>query len=142
MESGEPVYTDWITHNPDGLSMQQAMGQYNRSAVGGGPMIQTYDYAKQYFWRPQQQLAMEVWSQNDSHNYCMPNFIVADEYAAEYAKIGADIATYVAESRVKFVNGDFAMDDFENVYIPTLKEMGLDRYLEIIQEACDRFYAR
>ncbi|MBQ4258643.1 MAG: extracellular solute-binding protein [Lachnospiraceae bacterium] len=141
-EEGKPVYTEWITNNPDGLSMQYAMAQYNRAAVGGGPMVQTDEYARQYFWRPQQQDAVEQWNKNNGYLYTMPIYTVADENTAAYAKIKSDIETYVAESRVKFITGEMSLDDFDTVYIQTLKDMGIDEYLEIVQEACDRFYAR
>ncbi len=141
-ENGDARYTDWITHNPDGLSMQYAMAQYNRAAVGGGPMVQTDEYARNYFWRPEQQEANKIWPDNMGEEYTMPEFTVDPADAAEYARLAADIKTYMEESRVKFVTGEYTADDFEAVYIPTLKDMGLDRYLEIIQEACDRFYAR
>ncbi len=142
MVDGVPTYTEWITQNPDGLSMQQAMAQYNRAAVGGGPFVQSVEYAKQYFWRPQQQEATETWSQHDGAKYRMPEFQVAEVDAAECAKIASDINTYVTESRVKFITGEWSFDDFETVYLKTLEDMGLARYKEIIQEACDRYYAR
>ncbi|MBQ4259986.1 MAG: extracellular solute-binding protein [Lachnospiraceae bacterium] len=142
MVDGVPTYTEWITHNPDGLSMQRAMAQYSRAAVGGGPFVQSDDYARQYFWRPQQIASQEQWNKTESHLYNMPIFTVAPEDASEYATLGADIDTFVAEARVKFVDGTWTIDDYEEKYLEPLKEMGLDRYIEIIQEACDRFYAR
>lgn len=142
MVDGVPTYTEWITHNPDGLTMQQTMAQYNRAAVGGGPFVQSPAYASQYFWREQQQAASEVWAAHDGAKYVMPPFQVAAEDAGEYATIAADIATYVKEARVKFITGELSFDDFETVYLKTLEDMGLARYKEIIQEACDKFYAR
>ena len=142
MVDGVPTYTEWITHNPDGLSMQKAMAQYNRAAVGGGPFQQSDDYARQYFWRPQQVAASEQWNKTEAHLYNMPVFTVAEEDASEYASLGADIETFVAEARVHFVDGTWSLDDYETLYLNKLEEMGLDRYLEIIQDACDRFYAR
>ncbi len=142
MVDGVPTYTEWITHNPDGLSMQQAMAQYNRAAVGGGPFVQSTVYAEQYFWRPEQQEATVTWADHEADQFRMPQYQVAAEDAAEYNRIKADIDTYVTEAKVKFITGELSLDDFDTVYIKTLKDMGVDRYLEIVQEACDRFYAR
>lgn len=142
MVDGVPTYTEWITKNPDGLSMQQAMAQYNRAAVGGGPFVQSTVYAEQYFWRPQQREAAVTWSNHDGAKYRMPEFQVSELDAAEYSKIASDINTYIVEARVKFITGELSLDDYETVYLKTLEEMGLERYLEIIQEACDRYYAR
>ncbi len=143
MVDGVPTYTEWITHNPDGLSMQEAMAQYNRAAVGGGgTFCQSVEYAKQYFWREQQQEATVTWAQHDGYKYRMPNYSVAEADAAEYSRIKADIETYVEECKPKFISGEMSLDDFDTVYIKTLKDMGLDRMQEIVQEACDRFYAR
>lgn len=142
MVDGVPTYTEWITHNPDGLGMQAAMGQYNRAAVGGGPFVQSDEYARQYFWRPQQIESLEQWNKTDAHKYNMPIYTVAEEDASEYASLGADITTFVAEARVHFVDGTWSIDEYEEKYLEPLKAMGVDRYLEIIQEACDRFYAR
>ena len=142
MVDGVPTYTEWITNNPDGLSMQYAMGQYNRAAVGGGPFVQSDDYARQYFNRPQQVDTIEAFNQHEGENYNLPIFTVAEEDASEYASLGADIETFVAEARVHFVDGTWSFDDYEKLYLEPLKEMGLERYLEIIQDALDRFYAR
>ena len=142
MVDGVPTYTEWITHNPDGLSMQYAMAQYNRAAVGGGPFVQSVVYADQYFWREQQKEATVTWSQHDGEKYRMPQYQVAGEDAAEFNRIAADINTYVAESRVKFITGELSLDDYESVYLKTLNDMGYERYLEILQEACDRYYTR
>ncbi len=142
MVDGVPTYTDLITHNPDGWTMQQAMAQYNRAAVGGGPFVQSTVYAEQYFWRPQQLDATVVWANHDADQFRMPRYQVAAEDAAEFSRIQTDIKTYVEESRTKFITGELSLDDYDTVYIKTLKEMGLDRMLEIIQAACDKFYAR
>ena len=142
MVGGVPTYTEWITHNPEGLSMQYAMAQYNRAAVGAGPFVQSTTYADQYFWREQQKEATVIWADHEGDIYRIPKYQVAKEDANEFSRIAADIDTYVAESRVKFITGEMSIDDYESVYLKTLNDMGYERYVEMLQEALDRFYAR
>ena len=59
MENGEPVYTDEIMKNPEGLTMGQAMGKYMRSSYGG-PFVQDERYLEQYYTCTEQKMPLPL----------------------------------------------------------------------------------
>ena len=141
MVDGKPIYTELVTNNPDGLNMQQALAQNGR-AFGTGPYVVRKGYMEQYAALPQQQNAIETWMDNDCLKYMLPNFTVPEENLSEYSLLSSDISTYKSEMFNKFVTGEVSLDAYETEYLPTLKQMGLERYLEIVQDAVDAFYAK
>lgn len=140
MVDGYPTYTEWITNNPEGLSMQQALQKYTMS-WDDGPMVQDRAYMEQYAARPQQQAALERWSNTTAAQYQVPNLSIAEENQAEYNKLWADIDTYISEMFVQYITGQASLDDFETEYLGQLEKMGISRVLELQQDALDIFNA-
>lgn len=60
------------------------------------------------------------------------------EEQTEVADLRAAIRQYVDESMVRFATGELSFDKWDD-YIETLNDMGLERYLELTQNAYDRF---
>ncbi|GHT99556.1 sugar ABC transporter substrate-binding protein [Spirochaetia bacterium] len=58
--------------------------------------------------------------------------------ASEVATLTVNINTYVEESIAKFVVGDLNVDRDWNTFQSNLKNLGLDRYLQIIQTTYDK----
>ena len=56
----------------------------------------------------------------------------------EYTDLYADIETYQDENIVKFVVGDKSLDEFDD-FVATLKQMGIERCVELEQAAYDRY---
>lgn len=142
MENGEAIYTDFVTDNADGWSMQQALAGYTQSWFLLGNMVQDGGYAKQYFGLPQQQEALKVWMDNDGRDYMVQGVSVPSEYSDEYSMLANEIATYVDEMFVKYINGVASLDDFETEYLATLESLGVDRYIELYQIAYDAFMSK
>ena len=141
MVDGYPTYTDVIMNNEEGLSMQQAMIQYHRAAHGA-PFVQDKRYMEQYSNYPQQKAALEKWITSNALDYLVPALVIPEEYSSEYDKLWADINTYIAEMRIQYITGLKDLDAFESEYIATLKEMGIERILEIKQMAYEEYEAR
>lgn len=141
MENGYPTYTDLIMNNPEGLTAQQAMAQYQR-AWYNGPFVQRKEYIEQYYVLEQQKEALKAWSNSNAAEYQMPNVVIADADAAELSKLTADINTYIDEMMVKYISGLVSLDTFETEYLPTLQSMGIERVIEIYQDGLDRYNAR
>lgn len=137
-----PKYTEEITANPT-LTMQEAFAKYAQAggAGGGGQYRQDPRYLEQYAMRPQQHAAWEVWCDTNVFNHYVPNTGVADEYAQEYSKLYVDITAYVQQEYIKFVKGTRPISEFDS-YIQTLKDMGLDKMIQMKQEAFDAYNAR
>lgn len=140
MVNGVPTYKDVIMNNPDGLTEAQALHLYSRAGAFW-PNVGSYDRFVQTTSLPEQEQAKPLWANNDREKYYMPAVNVAPEDNAEYTKIKADVDTYVAEMRAKFISGEVPLDQFDS-YIQGLKDRGIDRMIEIMQKALDDFNSK
>lgn len=137
----KPVFTDKITNNPEGLTMQLALAPYARSWSSGW-FVQDVEYLKQYAALPQQQAALQAWSNHDGSKYVIPPVSINTEDASEYATIMSDINTYVDEMITKYIMGVEPLSTFDSDYIPALNNMNINRAVEILQAALDEFNSR
>lgn len=137
---GEPQYTEYIMHNPDGLTVKKAMSEYTLS-WDNGPFVQDLRQKLQSASMPEQLAAWDVWDDTTVEEYFLPKIAIAQENLAEYSSLKSDIKTYVNEMTIKFVRGTESLDHFDE-YLATLESMGVSRLTEIIQAATDEYYAR
>lgn len=139
MENDYPKYTELVTDNPDGLTMQQVL-----SSHAGLDYLnsyrQDYRYIQQYYNMPQQQEAQKTWMQVSS-NHMMPAVSLTEAESDEYAKIMTEITTYQDEMYLKFITGVEPITGFDN-YMNEMKAMGIERAIEIKQNAYNRFLDR
>jgi putative aldouronate transport system substrate-binding protein len=140
MVDGYPAYTDLITKNPEGKSMQEAMANYI-CAFSQGPYIQDYRYFEQYAQLPSQKEAIRIWSGSNGRNHIVPHIYVKQEELNELARLSNDVETFAKEMNLKFIMGLEPVSNFDS-YIEQLKARGLDRLLEIQQAALDRFNSK
>lgn len=136
---GNVDYVDAIKNNPDGLSLDQAVGQ---SLIWPGGYYP--GFVKQKYFKGAEGLPTSVENAQKAEPYVIPqdkiwpafNF-TADEQS-ELTGIQTDINTYVDEMRDKFISGNESFDNWDQ-YVATLQKMGLDRYLAIYQSAAERY---
>lgn len=140
MVNDYPTYTELLTTNPDGWTMQQAMAAYARAGQTG-PYVSDKRYMEQYSSAPEQVAAMSIWSVSTAADYYLPPYTILEEYTSEYTVISADISTYIDEMRMNFINGKESLDNFD-IYLSTLKEMGIERLIEINQLSYDAYMNR
>lgn len=138
-ENGDPHYTELVTNNPNGLAMSFARELY--AAPTGGYM---YNMSTIYsLWDEQQLSAAEVWCQNFDASKAMPSFMSrTTEESEEYAQISGDLVTYVSETLSKLQLGELNLENDLDTFISTIREMGMDRLLELNQISFDRYMAR
>lgn len=140
MVEGIPTYTDFILHNSNGWTVQQAMGQY-LLGFSEGPYVSDKYYILQYYARPQQAEAVVVWADVDAADYAIPMVSIPENMANEFGTLSTDISTFVHEQLALFITGERSLDTFDE-YLKSLDEMGIARYIEIKQTAYDEFVAR
>ncbi len=140
MKDGKPIFTDLVLHNPDGLSPQQALSEYEL-AYGNGPFVQDKDYLLQYYSEDAQKEALKNWSDNDAKEYKLPRITISAEKVGEYTSLVSELKTYRDEMTIKFIRGEEPLDNYDQ-YLKTLGSMGIDRVKEITQEAVDEYHAR
>jgi putative aldouronate transport system substrate-binding protein len=70
----------------------------------------------------------------------MPPLFIPLDKAREHGELRATINEYVEESLARFVTGDLSLDDEWDAYLAELDKMGLETYLEIVQDAYKKQY--
>lgn len=143
MVDGEPVYTDLILNNPEGLSISEAMTRHFRATSPAPGFGQSEIYLTQYYAMQQQRNALDTWSKHSSNaeKTALPPITALAEEADELSGIMAEATTYVAEMVFKFIQGSEPMENYD-AFVQTLKSMGIERAVELQQNALDRYYQR
>ena len=133
---GEYQYLDKITNSSEGLTFEQELSKY-LTWLGGIMGIIKEEYFHGSESSPGSLEATEkiapyvpevIW----------PGFTYTNEENKVLSSTGADIDKYVEEMRDKFISGDASFSEWDN-YVETIENMGLDEYMEIQQEAYNRF---
>lgn len=138
LADGKPVLTDLIKNNPDKLSYVEALSLYAHS-VNTGPYVQSKD------------LFDQVTSKSENHNYdqwktdnlkhVLPPVTISAEESGEFSRIITDVNTLVDELTIKIILGTEPLESYTKL-TERLKELNIDRAVEIQQAAYERFQKR
>ena len=120
--------------------MSHMIAKYARASYSG-PFVQAENYMKQYARLDVQKQAIDIWSETDQLKYALPFVTLTAEENSEFSTIMNDIDTYREEQVYKFITGTIGLDQLPN-YFKTLDEMGINRAIEIIQVAYERYLNR
>lgn len=135
---GEFEFTELITNNPDGLTVDEALRPFVNYQGGGYPGVILEKFFKGTENSPQ---AREGTAQVSPYRIAetWPLFTFSPDEASELATITVDLTKLVDESQAKFITGELSLDNDWDNYISQFDSIGLPRYLEIQQAAYDRF---
>lgn len=135
--SGNPVFTELVTNNPNGLSQREAQSMYSLSQF---PTLskKSVDFLS---LNDEQIAAIEVWDSSIDGAYLMPDVSLTPEESAEYASIMSDINTYASTTVDQMVIGETSLADWD-AFTDTLRSMKIERCVEIYQAALDRYNSR
>ena len=143
MKDGKPVYTDYITKNPDGKTMSQAGLEFSR-AFSFGPFVQDKVYGEQWYSLDIQKKATELWTKDiDVYNQNNP-YLYGSLTPAEVNKTASkqtDIETYFKENVGKIIQGKESVEKLDD-YFAQLKKLGIEDVIATKQAAYDRFIAK
>ena len=137
MVDGYPKYKAELTDATDGTPVSQKLTM-NCLGSESGPFVQDKRYLEQYYGTDQQRDAIVQWSDNDFYDYKFPTVMLSAEEGSEYSSIMAEIKTYVDETFSNIIIGKTPVDEFDN-YVETVKSMGIDQAMSILQAAYDRY---
>ncbi|NMM53550.1 extracellular solute-binding protein [Paenibacillus aquistagni] len=138
-DKGEYEYLEEITNNPNGLNLDQAVSQYLTWPGGYYPGI-----VKQQFFKGAEGLPSSVKNAEESEAFYVkeedrwPSFNFTPEEQDELTTIQTDIHTFVDEMRDKFVSGEASFEQWDD-YVKQIESMNVKRYLELYQQAYDRY---
>ena len=139
MVDGKPVYTDFVLHNPDGLSIEKALSIY--AGCNNKPFLVEKDYMLGTYAYDVQKESLEVWATPDATVRSLPPQSMTDAEVQEYNSIMTDIQTYLDEFKLKFILGTEPLENFPQ-FVENIKNMNIDRAIEIRQAEYDRYLAR
>ncbi|MBP3543037.1 MAG: ABC transporter substrate-binding protein [Lachnospiraceae bacterium] len=139
---GEPIYTDEVMKNPNGLTVAVAMAHWGRGNMSGA-FVQDPGYITQYYETDQQKRALAMWNdESDSQPSLIPPITMTEEESKEYSVLNGQVDTYITEMRAKFITGEADVEAEWDTYVQTLKDLGIERMIELQQAALDRYNAR
>ena len=138
-ENGEFWFTEYITHNPNGLALDDALMPF---APGGndGPMFLSATKWNRRMWMPEQREAVARWSVG-SHERILPPVSFTPDESNDVANIMSRVNTHRDEMLHRFIMGLVPLTEFDS-YIATLEGMGIRDAIEIHQRAYERFLER
>lgn len=140
LQDGRITYTDEILHNPDGLSVGEALARYARSAYSG-PFVQDKEHAELFYTLPGQQEAMQTWANNNGDQHMLPYICATADESYEIGTIDNEVELYLKEMTLKFIMGVEPLENFE-AFRQGLRDCGIERALEIRQQQYQRYQQR
>ena len=141
MVNGFPTMVSSVM-NPTTGSLGQSCSRYTRSGTYGAPTFQAWDFLQQYLGAPELLEATTLWSQTDARYHLVPPVTVSVDEARIYNRIKTDLNTYVLEWTTKAIAGDVSVDEYDTVFLRTIREIGVEEAVAIQQAALDRFNRR
>ena len=136
---GNPQYTDLIANNPD-YTFQQIALLYCWVDI---PTIVDRDRSFLATYTQDSMDAIALYGENTDGAYEMPTRLsFTSEESEEYAATIGDIETRADEQIVRFVIGELNFEDDWDAFVQELKDMGLERCVELKQAALNRYYQR
>ncbi len=138
-ENGDPVFTEKITNNPEGYSVDEAIRLYTLAPGLPTGHVES-ERELQLTSQEAKDIAM-VWTNYLATDYNYPaNAALTEEENDEYAKIMADLQTYIYENVIGFVIGTKSLDEWDT-FVQEMKDKGIERCIELKQMALDRYNA-
>lgn len=143
MEDGQPVYTDLILNNPDGLAISEAMAKYIQCSYPGAGQANLPEYQEQYYQLEEQKAAANIFNQfsENAAKFVIPPVTATSDESKELGNILSQVNIYRDEKVVAFITGAESLDNFDG-FVEEMKNMGIDRAIEIKTASVERYNAR
>lgn len=141
MVDGVPTWTDKITNNPDMPSLEATQQRY----LWHFPPYTEFDKELTTYPDKRQNDSIAAWQSSTDHAWCLPlNYTFTVDESAEYSSLFGDIETFVLENMALFLAGmkDPRNDAEWNEYVNLIKGMNIDRVLELVTAAVERYNNR
>lgn len=136
---GEPVMTELMTDNPDGLDVRAAIMYY--TVQFNTPYYKNTNNLNSAYVEYELD-ARALWASNQDGAYVIPTAVAFNTEEAEaYGLHYTDIETYAEENILKFIVGDRPLSEWDD-YVAAFESLGVDVCVTAYQSAYDRFMAR
>jgi putative aldouronate transport system substrate-binding protein len=139
---------DMIEENEDGVLVQKELpegvsaGEYRQQVAPGGPRVLLREHFESVVL-PEPRAAQRVKDLEElylpyAEDEYYPNVVFTQEEIQEIASIETDIKALVDAKRAEWIANGGVEDEWDN-YVAQLEQMGLDRLVELYQQAYDRY---
>ena len=139
-ENGNPYFLPLVVESEEGWSREQGMAKYTIWQTNS-PVYKKNDELEQRDCLPEQIEGRKKWMECENA-IIMPPVTPPAEEANEFATIMNDCTSYLYEQASKIIMGEVDLDEGYDVLVATLKGMGIDRAIELRQNALERYLAR
>lgn len=139
-KDGEIKFTDKVLNNPDGLSVADAFARYSAACSSDFPNLQDWNAYSQNL-STYGNAAINTWSTDVNISGIMPVLTFEDGEKEIVSDIMNRVNTYVDENIDKVILGRVKIDEWDNV-ISAIKNMGVDKVLDIYQKAFERYQGK
>ena len=137
-DDGSVQFTELITNNPDGLTVDKAIDYYCCPST----LQMRKDWSREYFYISDEEKEMcETWDKDGNALY-VPDVTMTTEENTEYSKIMVDVETYMKEMLNNFIMGTASIDEQWDTYVQTIKDMGIEQAIADQQAALDRYMSK
>ena len=134
MVDGYPKLTDMVINSGD---IQNEMDKYTNAQFS---VVDPRYYGQRMVYDEQKE-AIKTWADTNAEAHRLPLLLPTTEEANDISKYTTEIETYVNEMQIKFMIGTESLDNYDQ-YLSHLKELGLDRVMEIYNNAYKRYQER
>ena len=134
---GKPQYTELITNNQEGIPVEQwCRVKYTLIDM---PSLFVLERTWGSYTDEQMDTILNKWSY--PYDSTLPTLSLTTEETERFYGLYLDIDTYVDETVIKYIIGDYSFDDW-NVFTDTVEQMGIQECIDIYQQAYTRYLAR
>lgn len=133
-EEGELKYKDYITESDESLTEE-----LSKFTIWGGGF--PFMFKEDYFFGAEttdQELESAGRLEPDTIEKPLSQLPYTEEENKTMNSLGSDIEKYVNETRDKLIEGQMSFDEWDD-YVETIEKMGLDKYMEVQQDAYERY---
>ena len=137
MVDGKPVFKDSVLHADESVANYLKA----KGAQGNVGFHQDFEYERQWT-NPIALKGIEEYTQNGYFQEKYPYVILEEEEQDEYDSIMKDVEVLRDETMQKWILGSEDVDAGYDTFIQQMKDMGIERAVEIQQAAVDRYNAQ
>ena len=138
-KNGNPVFTDQILNNPDGLSFTQALKMYT---FPPGLPSAYLDWKREFQSIPPSDIIMcDVWNSTAS-DYMLPSDLsFTSKERTRLSEIMEKAGSCMQNYTTTFITGITPLSDYRT-YLEKMEEYGIDEAVQIYQQAYERYLSK
>jgi putative aldouronate transport system substrate-binding protein len=139
MNDGKPLLTEYVTKNPDSLSIDEVLAKHCLGSLQGPYAYHPLIRDQRMLFYDWQRTSLDRWA--EAVDIQLPKVTLTSEEYKEFNKIKGDIQSYRDEMFDKFVTGREPLSNLD-AYFEKMKSLGVEEAIALQQAAYDRFAAR